>query len=324
MSSLRVGGRTSRRYNRGGMQTEAIPTCAPTRARHRTALAALARHALWALAATAVILGAQVGAGHSWPVWALGAAAALSGLRELYALYVRPLPADLRAAIERGADARVEDLARFAESAGLRRPRIVLRDKEAVESPTACYLVRGKPLFVLDEGLLPLLGERERRAVFAHELAHHLLGHVRRFALAAVAAHLAAVGVACVAAAPLATPPGSIRDIAGAALTALLALTAARTLLHPLLLAYARRQELQADREALRIAGDLESLMSAYRKIAAYQQADAAPAGWVHRMLSDSPSLSRRLAAIGKYAASRPEIVAVLPREEASCTEKGR
>lgn len=62
-----------------------------------------------------------------------------------------------------------ETLARLAASVGVRKPELrVARTAE----PLACSLGLGRTTVIVSSGLLALLDDREREAVFAHELAH--------------------------------------------------------------------------------------------------------------------------------------------------------
>jgi STE24 endopeptidase len=107
----------------------------------------------------------------------------------------------------------------------------------------------------------------QRRAVFAHELAHHVLGHSLR---TAAAQRLIAAGGAGVSACVLWFRLGAVGWSSAAFMLALLVLVERvwELLWAPVLLAWSRRQERQAHRKALEMTGEPEAYAAAMRRLA--------------------------------------------------------
>lgn len=192
--------------------------------------------ALWqsALAGTAVALFVAFGAG--------------ALVRRLYR--ARPVDASSAPGVVRI----VDDL---AAAAGIPAPRVWLVD-DAAPGAFATGLVPRRAAIVLTTGLVALLGERELRAVVAHELAH-----IRRHDTGAATLCVALAGVLPLLALALfgAVTIGD-EDEDGAAPAWLLAGLAPLTAVM-LGLALDAAREFDADREAGRLCGDPQALADA-------------------------------------------------------------
>jgi len=250
------------------------------------------------LLAAAVIVAARIWAGAYWFPCAVAAIAALSARREASRLYVRGLPPAIRQKVVGPREEAAEPLKDLARRQGLRYPAVVFWPDEDFPhgDPAAYYLIQGKPIFLVNDRLPEMLSSEETLSVFAHELSHHLLGHVKRFALARVLADVAAGAAACGAASELSIAAVAEWELMARAATVLAVLVAARAFLHPALNAYSRRQELQADRKALQITGDRNAFVAAYSKLAARRGARNEPPRLAHLLFSGSPTLAQRLA----------------------------
>jgi Zn-dependent protease with chaperone function len=173
----------------------------------------------------------------------------------------------------------------------------------------AYYVIQGKPIFFLGERLrpddeaseTPAMTADETACVFAHELAHHLLRHVKLSAAANVLADVAAAGAACAAASRLPLAQSAGLELFELAAGILAAWVAVRACLQALVCFYSRRQELAADRKAVEITGDAAAFASAYSKLATPAGTGFRKPYWWNVLLSDTPTLQRRLAAMKEW-----------------------
>jgi Zn-dependent protease with chaperone function len=286
------------------MPTSRKRDSSPARAARGPVLADIADRVSWMLLIPVVLLATRIWLGPYWPLWAMLIVAALSARRELTRLFLSPLSPALRQALtDRPAEA-ATPLRELARRHGLRTPNVIFWPEADLpgETQAAYYLIQRMPIFLLGRRLPELLSPQELGAVFAHELSHHLLGHVKRTSVARVLADMAAVAAACAAIWRLPLALGSLWALAGWAAAVLLIWGAARACLQVALNAYARRQELQADRKAMEITADQAAFVSAYHKLADQCGAEAGRPGWAHFLLSDRPTLQQRLAAAEKFA----------------------
>lgn len=132
----------------------------------------------------------------------------------------------------------------------------------------------------LDKQTLERMDPAQRRAIFAHELAHHVLGHSLQ---TASAQRLIAAGGAVVLAGVLWFRLGRIGWSSASAVLGLLVLLEHvwELLWAPVLLAWSRRQERRAHRRALEMTGEPEAYASAMRRLAGSDGDDLpARAGW--------------------------------------------
>jgi Zn-dependent protease with chaperone function len=252
-----------------------------------------------------VIVAARIWLGTFWGLWAVAILAALAARREVTRLYLRPMPPALREALADAPRQGTEALRELARRHGAGGAAILYwpADRPPEGLLAAYYVIQGRPLFLLGERLPELLRPEEVRSAFAHELAHHVLGHVKRSAAAAGAAEALAGAAACLAAGWMPPPTGAGWPLAAQAAEVLLIWAGARLCLQVALNALERRQELQADRKAVQITGDRGAHESACRKLAAWRGAEKEPPRWTHWLLSGMPTLRQRLAAAGRQEA---------------------
>lgn len=264
------------------------------------ALAGLAQRASEALVVPVAILACRLWLGEWWPAWAVAVLAVLAARRELTRLYLRPMPAVLREALAEAPHKDAQPLRELARRNGLVAPAVLFWPVDWPPQGLLAvhYVIQGRPIFLLGDALRVLLSPAEVRSVFAHELAHHLLRHVKRSAVALAAADVLAGAVAVAAAGGMALPRGAGWPLVLQAAEILLVWAGARACLQVALNALGRRQELHADRKALQLTGDREAFLSASRKLAARRGADKDPPRLLHWLLADAPTLRQRLAAI--------------------------
>jgi STE24 endopeptidase len=77
-------------------------------------------------------------------------------------------------------------------------------------------------------------------------------------------------------------------------------------LVWPLLNAYSRFNERQADRYAFRSIATVEPFISAMNKLAEQNLAERSPSQWVERLFHSHPSISRRVGAARTWARIQP------------------
>jgi Zn-dependent protease with chaperone function len=269
--------------------------------RHATApiLAGLAQRASEAIVVPVAILACRLWLGDWWPACAVAVLAVLAARRELTRLYFAPMPAALREALAQAPHKDAQPLRDLARRSGIVAPAVLFWpvDWPPYDLLAIHYVIQGRPIFLLSDTLRVVLSPAEVRSVFAHELAHHLLQHVKRMAVALAAADVLAGAVACIAAVNTALPAGAGWPLALQAAKILLVWAGARACLQVALNALGRRQELQADRKALQLTGDREAFLSASRKLAARRGAEKEPPRLLHWLLADAPTLRQRLAA---------------------------
>ena len=126
---------------------------------------------------------------------------------------------------------------------------------------------RAKPTFLLTRELVDLLAPAELLAVFAHELAHHQLGHAGKTVFAGMLRKF--VSVAAVAGVLVFARGGgpSEADVVRVAPAVLLGWAVAYLLAGTVAGAYERLQERRAYRLALEMTDDPDSLRTAVSKI---------------------------------------------------------
>lgn len=189
----------------------------------------------------------------------------------------------------------IEDLVRRAGTrvAGIARLDFSRRTEEA----NAAVIGYGRSRrVVLADTLLDRFTPNEIRSVVAHELGHHVHGDVRRL----MAAQLATTFVGLFATARLADPllrrfagrrlrdPGSLPLLMAAA-------DVAGLVAMPIVNAWSRAIEARADRYAIELTGDPQSLASAMRRLADQNLAEERPPRWAELLLYSHPPIFRRV-----------------------------
>lgn len=201
-----------------------------------------------------------------------------------------------------------ERLARLAQGTGLAIEgvyRIALSEETVKANAQLAGLGQTRRV-LLGDTLLDQFSPEEIEVVFAHEIGHHVLHHVRKLILAGLAFSAAGfwacdgVLVAWVgrwepvldyAAMPVYAFP-----------MAMFFLTALRTVLGPLGHAISRRYERQADRYALARTGLREAFRSAFCKLAQQNKDDPSPPRLEVLLLHSHPPIAERLALAGAPA----------------------
>jgi STE24 endopeptidase len=226
-----------------------------------------------------------------WVCWVLLSV----GLSKLFPVLILPIfykstPIENTALTER--------LKQRAEDAGLRISGVFKLGLSAeTKKPNAMLTGLGSTRRVLlSDTLLEAFELPEIETVFAHELGHHLRGHVwKGIALSAAAATLLIAAIVW-RLGPYAGNGAAAWPHAVAALPQVfLVVTAIGLALRPIMNAISCRFETQCDRDALRAAGR-DAYRSAFQKLADMTMADPKPSRLVEIFFYDHPPISRRLA----------------------------
>ena len=161
---------------------------------------------------------------------------------------------------------------------------------------------------ILADTLLANYSTDEIEAVLAHELGHHVHRHILKSIL--VQAGITFVGFWAANwvlhyAVDRMHMFETLSDFANLPLLMLVA-TLLSFLVLPLLNAYSRFNERQADRYAFRSIATIEPFISAMNKLAEQNLAERSPSQWVERVFHSHPSISRRVGAARAWARTQP------------------
>jgi len=197
-------------------------------------------------------------------------------------------------------------LVRLGERAGT-RVRGVYEWKFSEKSKKANAALTGlgsTRRIILADTLLGNYSDDEIEAVLAHELGHHVHRHIMKgLALQAAITFVGfwaasfVLNYAVVRWQMFAT----LADFANLPLLALVS-TVLSFLLLPLLNAYSRYNERQADRYCFQSITNIEPFISSMNKLADQNLAERTPSKWVEALFHSHPAISRRVAAARTYA----------------------
>jgi STE24 endopeptidase len=162
---------------------------------------------------------------------------------------------------------------------------------------------------ILADTLLANYSTDEIEAVLAHELGHHVHRHI--FKSIVVQAGITFVGFwAANWVLHLAVDRlhvfETLSDFANLPLLMLVA-TVLSLLVLPLLNAYSRFNERQADRYAFRSIAKVAPFISAMNKLAEQNLAERSPSRWVEWLFHSHPAISRRVAAAEAWSKLQPK-----------------
>ncbi len=201
-------------------------------------------------------------------------------------------------------------LVRLGERAGT-RVRGVYQWKLSEKSKKANAALTGlgnARRIILADTLLANYSTDEIEAVLAHELGHHVHRHIFKSIL--VQAGITFVGFWAANwvlhyAVDRAHMFETLSDFANLPLLMLVA-TMLSFLVLPLLNAYSRFNERQADRYAFRSIATVAPFISAMNKLAKQNLAERSPSAWVEWLFHSHPAISRRVAAAEAWAKTQP------------------
>ena len=192
---------------------------------------------------------------------------------------------------------------------GIYRWRLSEKSKKANAALTGLGPTRR---IILADTLLDNYSPEEIEAVLAHELGHHVHRHILKSIL--VQAVITFVGFwAANWTLHYAVDQHWFEFISDFADLPLLALVSVvlSLLLMPVLNAYSRFNERQADRYAFESIASVEPFISSMNKLAEQNLAERAPSKWVEWFFHSHPSISRRLAAAeqwGRTQSANPQL----------------
>jgi len=202
-----------------------------------------------------------------------------------------------------------EDLRRrltmLSERAGT-RVRGVYRWKLSEKSTKANAALTGlgsTRRIILADTLLDNYSGDEIEAVLAHELGHHVHRHILKSIFVQAAITLFGFWIANLAL-HYAVDHHMFEELSDFANLPLLVLVSSliSVLLMPLLNAYSRFNERQADQYAFESINSVGPFISSMRKLAGQNLAEQTPSRWVEWLLQSHPAVSKRIAAAENFA----------------------
>jgi STE24 endopeptidase len=204
-------------------------------------------------------------------------------------------------------DALRDRLTRLSERAGA-KVRGVYEWKLSEKSNKANAALMGlgqTRRIVLADTLLANYTDDEIEAVLAHELGHHVHNHIlKSIGMQAVISFAGFWVVKTILRKPFPDWYSSQADFANLPLILLVA-TVISLLLLPILNAYSRFNERQADQYAWKSIASIGPFLSAMNKLAAQNLAERVPSRWVEILFHSHPSISKRVAAAERWANTR-------------------
>lgn len=159
---------------------------------------------------------------------------------------------------------------------------------------------------ILADTLLQNYSADEIEAVLAHELGHHVHKHMLKGVLVQVGISLFGFWAAAVVLRYAIERDMfvSLHDFANLPLLVLVS-TVLSVLLMPLLNAYSRHNERQADSYAFRSLSDVTHFVSSMNKLADQNLAERQPSRWVEVLFHSHPPIAKRIAAAEIWAAKQ-------------------
>ena len=160
---------------------------------------------------------------------------------------------------------------------------------------------------ILADTLLNNFSPDEIEAVLAHELGHHVHGHIlKSIAMQAATTFVGFWGANWVLhyAVDRLHMFETLSDFANLPLLVLVS-TVLSVLLLPALNAYSRYNERQADRYAFESIANVDPFISSMNKLAEQNLAERTPSKWVELLFHSHPAISRRVAAAQAWATPR-------------------
>jgi STE24 endopeptidase len=200
-------------------------------------------------------------------------------------------------------------LVRLGERAGT-RVRGVYEWKLSEKSKKANAALTGlgnTRRIILADTLLGNYSDDEIEAVLAHELGHHVHRHILKgIALQAAITFVGfwAANFVLYYAVVRRQMFATLADFANLPLLALVS-TVLSFVLMPLLNAYSRYNERQADRYCFQSIVNIEPFISSMNKLADQNLAERTPSKWVEALFHSHPAISRRIAAARAYAQAK-------------------
>jgi STE24 endopeptidase len=206
-----------------------------------------------------------------------------------------------------------ERLVRLSERAGTRVRGVYewkISEKSKKANAALTGLGKTRRILVADT-LLNNYTDDEIEAVLAHELGHHVHGHITKGMLLQVgitfvgffaASHILRWAV------DQRQMFQSVSDFANLPLLALIAAVLG-LVLAPVLNAYSRYNERQADQYAWKSIGSVDPFISSMHKLASQNLAEENPSRWIEVLFHSHPSIGKRTAAAAAWRAKQQPAV---------------
>jgi STE24 endopeptidase len=200
-----------------------------------------------------------------------------------------------------------ERLVRLSERAGTRVRGVYewkLSEKSKKANAALTGLGKTRRIIIADT-LLENYSDDEIEAVLAHELGHHVHGHILKSILVQAVITFAGFYVAARVLHWYCLQRG-MRPYEFADLPVLALVSAGLSfLLMPLLNAWSRRNEREADRYAFKSIPSVGPFISSMDKLADQNLAERAPSRWVEFVFHSHPAISKRIAAAQAWVAKK-------------------
>jgi STE24 endopeptidase len=206
-------------------------------------------------------------------------------------------------------DALRERLVRLSERAGTRVRGVYewkISEKSKKANAALTGLGKTRRIIVADT-LLNNYTEDEIEAVLAHELGHHVHGHIAKAMLLQVGITFFGFWAASHVLRYVVDQRQMFQSISDFANLPLLALLAAvlGLLLAPVLNAFSRYNERQADRYAWKSIPSIDPFVSSMHKLASQNLAEENPSRWIEVLFHSHPSIGKRTAAAAAWRAKQ-------------------
>lgn len=207
-----------------------------------------------------------------------------------------------------------ERLVRLGERAGTRIRGVYewkLSEKSKKANAALTGLGKTRRVIIADT-LLNNYSDDEIEAVLAHELGHHVHGHIAKSIIMQAAITFAGFWVAArvlsfAVKQRMMFGSDRISDFADLPLLALVS-TVLSLLLMPALNAWSRHNERQADRYAFKSVASVGPFVSSMNKLAEQNLAERNPSRWVEFVFHSHPAISKRIAAAKAWERSNDTV----------------
>lgn len=262
-------------------------------------------------AVTSILLATLYGllwhAGRTWWAWVWGAWLLLTvGLAKLFPLVILPLFYPTRPVED---EALCRRLTALAEGTGISIDGVFMLDLSAETRKVNAMLTglgASRRVFLSDT-LLEAFSLPQIEVVFAHELAHHVRGHIGKGLLLSAVVSSALVAAIAWRLDPIGGPnpelwPAALSELPAAILVA----TGVQLLLQPVGNAVSRHFERQCDADALHRTGDRQVYRETFEKLGEINLADPNPPRIVELLFHDHPALAKRIAMADAHVPTEP------------------
>jgi len=168
---------------------------------------------------------------------------------------------------------------------------------------------------IIADTLLENYSDDEIEAVLAHELGHHVHGHIAKGILLQVGITFVGFWAAHYILKYVVDQRQLFQSMSDFANLPLLALIAAvlGLLLSPVLNAYSRYNERQADAYAWKSIPSVEPFVTSMHKLASQNLAEENPARWVEVLFHSHPTIAKRVAAAEKWREQQAAVASEMP-----------